>query len=158
MCSRERNDEWKNCWWSVIELINKMQKIHNYPPKGRWIVVDLYREAKRQGIYPLLFTDPEWDSCFSIYHIGWIKNASSISSSETFAKQCAIFLSIRKTVNIKGYSKLQGSIKTRENCYPLIWQTLNRSKCTFIESSHLHHIRSIDFGATYLLHSYSSAG
>ena len=47
--------------------------IYNYPPKGRWIVVDIYRDAKRRGIYPPLFTDPEGDSCFSIYQIRWIK-------------------------------------------------------------------------------------
>ena len=35
--------------------------MYNYPPKGRWIVVDIYR-----GIYPPLFTDPDGDSCFSI--------------------------------------------------------------------------------------------
>ena len=46
---------------------------YNYPPKGRWIVVDIYREGKRRGIYPPLFTDPEGDSCFSIYQIRWIK-------------------------------------------------------------------------------------
>jgi len=88
-------------------------------------VVDIYRDAKRQGIYPPLFTDPEGVSCFSIYQIRWIKNAASlmatISSSETFAKRRAIFLSIRKTVNSQGYSKLREPIKTRENCYPLIW-------------------------------------
>ena len=40
---------------------------YNYPPKGRWIVaVKKYRDAK-------LFTDPEGDSCFSIYQISWIK-------------------------------------------------------------------------------------
>jgi len=70
-------------------------------------VVDTYRDAKRRGIYPPLFTDPEGDSCFSIYQIGWIKNAASlmatISSSETFAKRRgAIFLSVRKTVNSQG--------------------------------------------------------
>ena len=46
---------------------------------------------------------------------------ATISSSETFAKWRAIFLSVRKTVNIQGYSKLRKPIKTRENCYPLIW-------------------------------------
>ena len=45
-------------------------------------------------------------------------------SSETFAKRRAIFLSIRKTVNIQEYSKLREPIKTRENCYPLIWLIL----------------------------------
>ena len=66
-------------------------------------MVDICRDAKRRGIYPPLFTDP------------------SISSSETFAKQRAIFLSVRKTVNSQGYSELREPIKTRENCYPLIW-------------------------------------
>ena len=70
-------------------------------------MVDIYRDAKRRGIYPPLFTDPEGDSCFSINQIGWIKNASSISSSETFAKRRSIFLSVRKTVNIQGYSELR---------------------------------------------------
>ena len=85
-------------------------------------MVDIYRDAKRRGTYPTLFTDPEGDSCFSIYQIRWMKkNASSISSSQTFAKRRAIFLSVRKTVNIQGYSKLREPIKTRGNCYPLIW-------------------------------------
>ena len=68
-------------------------------------MVDIYRDAK-------LFTDPEGDSCFSIYQNRWIKKMlfqlmASISSSETFAKRLAIFLSVRKTVNIQGYSKFQ---------------------------------------------------
>ena len=87
--------------------------------------MDTYRDAKRRGIYPPLFTDPEGDSCFSIYQTRWIKNAASlmatIFSSETFAKRRAIFLSVRKTVNSQGYSELREPIKTRENCYPLIW-------------------------------------
>ena len=39
-------------------------------PEGE---VNIYRDAKRRGIYPPLFTDPEGDSCFSIYQIRWIK-------------------------------------------------------------------------------------
>ena len=35
-------------------------------------MVSIYRDAKR-GIYLALFTDPEGDSCFSIYQIIWIK-------------------------------------------------------------------------------------
>ena len=89
-------------------------------------MVDIYRDAKRRGIYQPLFTDPEGDSCVSIYQIRWIKKCrfmlmATISSSETFAKRCAIFLSVRKTVNSQGYSKLREPVKTRENCYPLIW-------------------------------------
>jgi len=33
--------------------------LYKYPPKGRWIVVDIYRDAKRRGMYRPLFTDPE---------------------------------------------------------------------------------------------------
>ena len=36
-------------------------------------MVDIYRDAKCRGIYPPLFTEPEGDSCFSIYQIRWIK-------------------------------------------------------------------------------------
>ena len=86
-------------------------------------MVDIYQDATRRGLYPPLFTDPEGDSCFSIYQIRWIKKCASlmatISSSETFAKRRAIFLSVRITVNIQymqGYSKLREPIKTRENC------------------------------------------
>ena len=79
-------------------------------------MVDIYRDAMRRGIYPLLFTDPEGDSCFSIYQIRWIKKNAPSISSKTFAKRRAIFLSVRKTVNIQGYSKLQEPIKTCENC------------------------------------------
>ena len=34
---------------------------------------DIYRYAKRRGISLALWTDPEGDSCFSIYQISWIK-------------------------------------------------------------------------------------
>ena len=34
---------------------------------------DIYRDTKRWGLYLALFTDPEGDSCFSIYQISWIK-------------------------------------------------------------------------------------
>ena len=45
-------------------------------------------------------------------------------SSEAFAKPRTIFLSVRKTVNIQGYSELREPIKTHEYCYPLIWKVL----------------------------------
>ena len=54
--------------WCAIGII-----VFNYPPKGRWKVVDIYRDAKRRGIYSPLFTDPEEDSCFSMYQIRWIE-------------------------------------------------------------------------------------
>ena len=56
-------------WYYVIEIL------YNYPPKGRWIVVDIYLDAKHQGIYLMLWTDPEGDffTCFSIFQISWEK-------------------------------------------------------------------------------------
>ena len=38
---------------------------------------DIYRDTKRRGLYLALFTDPEGDSCFSIYQISWITNKKS---------------------------------------------------------------------------------
>ena len=75
--------QWNSCIWTVdwnkFLILTKNWKdhtlkiIYNYPPKGRWIVVDIYRDAKCWGIYPPLFTDSEGDSSFSIYQIRWIK-------------------------------------------------------------------------------------
>ena len=54
------------CLASICAVINRETTIlYNYPPKGRWIVVEK-RDAKRRGIYLALFTDPDGDSCFSI--------------------------------------------------------------------------------------------
>ena len=36
-------------------------------------MVDIYRVAKRRGIYLALGTNPEGNSCFSIYQNNWIK-------------------------------------------------------------------------------------
>ena len=76
-------------------------------------MVDIYRDAKRFGIYPPLFTDPEGDSCFNIYQIRWIKKRLFNFFFETFAKRRAIFLPVRKTVNIQGYSELRQSKRTK---------------------------------------------
>ena len=43
------------------------------PRRGVESGVNIYGDAKHRGIYLALFTDPEGDSCFSIYQIGWIK-------------------------------------------------------------------------------------
>ena len=58
----------------LLDALKRM--VYNYPQKGRWIV-GIYRDAKRRGIYLALFTDPEGDSCFSIYQISWIKMKKS---------------------------------------------------------------------------------
>ena len=36
-------------------------------------MVDIYQDTKCRGLYLPLFTDPEGDSCLSIYQIRWIK-------------------------------------------------------------------------------------
>ena len=36
-------------------------------------MVDKNQDAKHRGIYLVLFTDPDGDSCFSAYQISWIK-------------------------------------------------------------------------------------
>ena len=57
----------------VLRACLRAPLLYNYPPKGKWIVVEIYRDTKRRGLYLALFTDPEGDSCFSIYQISWIK-------------------------------------------------------------------------------------
>ena len=47
-------------------------------------MVDIYLDAPRLGIYPPLFTDPEGDSCFSIYEIRWIKKCRFINGHNFF--------------------------------------------------------------------------
>ena len=44
-------------WWSYPFIQNAVNSnpqaqsiVYNYSPKGRWIVVDIYRDAKRRGI------------------------------------------------------------------------------------------------------------
>ena len=66
---------WKTRWMLFSLIINRdnIRITNNYPPKGRWIAVDIYRDAKCWGIYPPLLTDPEGNSSFSIYQIRWIK-------------------------------------------------------------------------------------
>ena len=58
------------------ELEERNNKYYATIPEGEvWIVVNIYRDVKRRGIYIYLglWTDPKWDSCFSsIYQISWI--------------------------------------------------------------------------------------
>ena len=47
------------CLKTSLHYIADTQEIlHNYPPKGRLIVVDIYLDAARLGISLALFTDP----------------------------------------------------------------------------------------------------
>ena len=56
---------------------------YNYPPKGRWIVVDIY----------LALSDPEGDRCFSIYQISWlkIKKELFVNKRHHFVRVCLRF-------------------------------------------------------------------
>ena len=50
-----------------IKWTNERMIVNNYSPKWRWLAVDVYRAAKRQGKFLTLATDTEVNSCFSIY-------------------------------------------------------------------------------------------
>ena len=54
--------------FTLYSLSISMKLINNYPTRGRWIVVDICRDSKRRGIYLAVGSEPEGDSCFSIYH------------------------------------------------------------------------------------------
>ena len=92
-------------------------------------MVDIYRDAKRRGIYLALGTDPEGDSCFSIYQIYGIK--MHFIFKETI--QCKPFFlvlaralpvnltSAAKSTNSRGYRELGEPISARKNGYRLLW-------------------------------------
>ena len=60
--------EW-GFWPNILTFHLESKSNIQLSPEGRGI----YREAKRRGIYLALWTDPEGDSCFSIYQISWVK-------------------------------------------------------------------------------------
>ena len=69
-----------------------------------------------------------WRSCF-IYRYNFIfRNCRETRS---------YFESCPKTVNIQGYSELREPIRTRENCYPLIWWILIHSNSGYCLCSHV---------------------
>ena len=67
MCESSQRWFLLRCDWRVGK---ECRSLYNYPPKGRWIVVDIYREKR----YIAIALHRPWrDSCFSIYQIRWIK-------------------------------------------------------------------------------------
>ena len=69
----------------------------------------MYRDAKRRGIYLTLFTDPEGDSCFTIYQISWIKmkNVTFCKFSRNFVYKLQTFrgfLQMRFYVFVANYA------------------------------------------------------
>ena len=75
------------------------------------MVVDIYWDAKCRGLYPLLFTDPEGDSCFSIYQIRWIKKCRFINGHNLF------FWNFRETTR-------HFSFHSHNSEYPRIFQVM----------------------------------
>ena len=55
----------------------------------------------------------------------------------------------RKTVNSQGYSELREPIKTRENCYSLIWWKLNSFICMTINFSDVDSMCKIQKNSYY---------
>ena len=60
---------------------------------------------------------------------------ATISSSETFAKRLAIFLPVRKTVNVQGYSKLLEPIKRTK----IAIHRFGKYKCLIYQMSQLEY-------------------
>ena len=50
-----------------------IQIVYNYPPKGRWIVVEIYQSAKRRGIYNYLCSRTLRRIVVWVFTIRWIK-------------------------------------------------------------------------------------
>ena len=73
--------------------------------------MDIYRGAKRRGIYPPLFTDPEGDSCFSIYQIRWIKKRFFNFFFSNFRETTCHF-----------------SLRTQSSEYPRIFQVMGANQ------------------------------
>ena len=87
--------------------------------------MDIYRDAKRRGIYPPLFTDPEGDSCFSIYQIRRIKKTLLQLLLLKLTRNDAPFLcQCSQNSEYPRLFQVMEPIKMRENCSPLIWQIL----------------------------------
>ena len=78
-------------------------------------MVDIYRGAKRRGIYLALGTDPEGDSCFSIYLNIWIK--STLFSKKQYNVNLFLFLACELPV------KLTSAAKSTNGGYRLHWFT-----------------------------------
>ena len=76
-------------------------------------MVDIYRDAKRRGIYPPLFTDPEGDSCFNIYQIRWIKKCRFINGHNFFRETTRYF-----------------SLRSQTSEYPRIFQVTGANQNT----------------------------
>ena len=69
-----------NLQLTFVYLIRKRENDANFSSKIvycnttiPWRGGEYIPRRKRRGIYPPLFTNPEGDSCFSIYQIRWIK-------------------------------------------------------------------------------------
>ena len=105
-----------------------MQLLYNYPSKGTWIVVDIYRDAKRRGIYPPLFTDPQGDSFFSIYQIRWIKQCCFNFLFWNFRKMTRHF-SLRSQNS--EYPRIFGVTGADQNAWKLLSTDLVNTKSNY---------------------------
>ena len=75
--------------------------------------MDIYRDAKCRGIYPPLFTNPQGDSCFSIYQIRWIN------------KCCFNFLFWNFRETMRNFS-----LRSQNSEYPRIFQVTGANQNT----------------------------
>ena len=77
------------------------------------------------NIYRALVTDPEGDSCFSIYQNNGIKIHFIFKETILFLVTAGtlpvILTSVSKSANSLGYRELREPIRERENGYQLLW-------------------------------------
>ena len=64
---------------------------------------NIYRHANRRGIYLVLWTDPEGDSCFRIYQISWTKIKKSIFFVNKRCHLVKSLLTLQLTVFLGSY-------------------------------------------------------
>ena len=88
-----------------VERKQMLAIINNYRPKGRWIVVDIYRDAKPRVIYLALSTDP----------LQYNVNLFSI-----FRTRASYHFDFRLKINSLGYRELRTPNRVRENGYRLL--------------------------------------
>ena len=104
--------------------------------------MNIYRDAKRRGIYPPLFTDPEGDSCFSIYQIRWIKkNASSISSLKLSQNEAPSVFSLRSQNS--EYPRIFQATGANQNARKLLSTDLVNTKLFYLRDKVIHIVLSL---------------
>ena len=87
-------------------MLLKPAMINNYSPKWRWIVVDIYRAAKRRGKYLPLFTDTKVNNCFRCFFFYVSIKGCPNSGKQFFIVKCFVSPSCRQMKLMEALVKL----------------------------------------------------